>query len=461
MLVDVQDWAQETFAHADLGDARRSERLLDLAVHLAAQPQAPLAKACGDDAAACLGGYRLIENDQVEPKAIAQAGFAATVRAAQEAPRLLAISDTTVLSYTHRVAEQLGDIGIDDPGIGGWHVHSSLLIDGVGHHCYGLIDQDWHVRDRAGRGRKRQRKQRAYGDKESFKWQANSQRIAQRLGPDLMSRTLELADAEADIYEYMAYKVQQGQSFLVRVAQDRALSQPDRRLWEYLASQRPLGPYSVEVAQRGGRKARTAQGTVRAARVDLRPTARQGQHLGPLRLWAVLVAEPHPPKGIEPLCWRLYTDRSVETFEQARQVAEDYSQRPQIEVFHKAWKTGCRVEQDRQQTPGNLQRIGQIRAFVAVWLLQLSQQAQVQPKASCEPLWKRPAWQCLWLSVQPQKALPKRAPSYQWVLQALGRLGGFQDTKHTGRIGWQTIWSGYARLQERLIGYLLAQSHKM
>jgi hypothetical protein len=438
-------------------------RLVDVAARQAAEPSASWARACGDDPAGCLGGYRLLENDQVDPAAIAQAGFAATAEQARTVPRLLAISDTTSLGYHHAVAGALGRIGnTRSLSLGGWQVHSSLLLDGTNHQMLGLLDQQWRQRSRKDYGRKHRRQQRAYRHKESFKWQASSQRMAERLGPQVLSRVIELADAEADIYEYLAYKCQERQRFIVRVAQDRALSDADQRLWAYLAAQPVGGQWEVDVPQRGGRAGRIARVAVRSAWVTLRPPRRpQMLRLPPPGQWAVLVQEADPPNGVEPLCWRLYSSEPAETFAQARQVAEDYAQRPQIEVFHKAWKSGCRVEERRQQDPQNLQRMGQILAFIAVRLVQLSQLAHAQPNASCEPLLERPAWQCLWQSVEPQKPLPKNPPSCQWTIQALGRLGGFQDTKRTGRIGWQTIWHGYRRLQERLLGYLLAQGHKM
>jgi hypothetical protein len=463
VLTDAEAWAQQTFGTAQLGDVRRTRRLVDLTERLASQPQASIAKACGPDPAASLGGYRLIENQHVDPAAMAEAGFAATAIQAQQAQRILALSDTTDLHYMHQVAEQLGDMGFGGPEIGGWHVHSTLLIDGTSHQMIGLIDQNWHSRDRSGRGRKLRRKKRTYRSKESFKWQANSQRMAQRLEPAVLSRVIEVGDAEADIYEYLDYKLQQHQRFIVRVAQDRALSDADQHLWAYLASQPQLGQWEVLVPQKGGRPSRLATVEVRAAWVTLRPPHRaKGRRLRPLSLWAVLVEEIDPPSQVEePLCWRLYSSEPAEAFAPAQQVAQDYAQRPQVEVFHKAWKSGCRLEQRRQQTPENLQRMGQILAFIAVRLVQLSQGAQVQPTACCEPFLERTAWQCLWQSVQPKQPLPKKPPNCQWAIDALARLGGFQDTKRTGRAGWQTIWHGYWRLQERLIGYLLAQDHKM
>ncbi|MBI2791171.1 MAG: hypothetical protein HYX61_04365, partial [Gammaproteobacteria bacterium] len=37
------------------------------------------------------------------------------------------------------------------------------------------------------------------------------------------------------------------------------------------------------------------------------------------------------------------------------------------------------------------------------------------------------------------------------------KLGGWNNSKRTGRASWLTIWHGWFRLQDRLEGYLAAQ----
>jgi hypothetical protein len=44
------NWAVHEFAEADLGDMRRTKRLVELAQILAQHPAAPLPEACGDGA---------------------------------------------------------------------------------------------------------------------------------------------------------------------------------------------------------------------------------------------------------------------------------------------------------------------------------------------------------------------------------------------------------------------------
>lgn len=398
-------------------------------------------------------------------QAIAEGGFAATVDGSRDAVRLLAASDTTTLTYSHEVAKTLGDVGGPaDRGARGWLVHSSLLIDATSQIAIGLIDQQWRVRDCKGRGRKHQRKSRPYVEKESFKWQVTSAHMAQRLGAQ-MAQVIELCDAEADIYEYLAYKISHNQRFVVRIAQDRrvltsgCLSDEDEKLWAHLEQQPALGTRVVTIPQRSGRAAREATLTLRSATVTLRPPQRaRGMTTAPpvrLTLQAVLVEEMNPPKDVEPLRWRLYTSEPAQTLQQAQQTADDYSQRWQVEEFHKAWKSGCKVEDQRQQTAENLRRMAQIRAFVAVRLLQLKQHAASAPERPCQPLLDATTWTCLWLSVE-KKSLPEVPPTQRWALHAVARMGGWNDSKRTGRPGWVALMRGWQELQARVAGYRLA-----
>jgi hypothetical protein len=67
-------------------------------------------------------------------------------------------------------------------------------------------------------------------------------------------------------------------------------------------------------------------------------------------------------------------------------------------------------------------------------------------------------WKVLWLSTERNKPLPKTVPPTTWAFYAIAKLGGFADTKRTRRPGWDTIWHGWFRLQERLDGYQLSKS---
>ena len=91
-------WAQEVFGRSELGDERRTRRLVAMSAQLAAHAGEAPVSACRGDAAASEGAYRLLRNDQVDPAAIAAGGFQATARLAAVPGDLLAVEDRTSLS---------------------------------------------------------------------------------------------------------------------------------------------------------------------------------------------------------------------------------------------------------------------------------------------------------------------------------------------------------------------------
>lgn len=66
-------------------------------------------------------------------------------------------------------------------------------------------------------------------------------------------------------------------------------------------------------------------------------------------------------------------------------------------------------------------------------------------------------WRVLWLTNHPQKPLPQTPPSRRWAMCAVAKLGGWLDTKRTGRPGYGTLWKGWKRLEERVEAACLAK----
>jgi len=470
---DTSRWAEQIFGRCELGDARRTRRTVKLGAQLAAHAgQAPVS-ACRGDSAANEGAYRLLRNEAVAPEAIAEGGFQATAQAACGCGELLAVEDTTTLSYGHGAAAQLGDLG-GPPGSTtqrGYIVHTVLLVEAHSAHTVGLIEQSRWCRSSAERGQRHRRAQRAYEDKESFKWQRASERVTQRLGEETMGRVIAVCDREADVYEYLRYKCAAGERFVVRAAQDRRVLEDEAtHLSEQLAHAPVLGAHTVAVAQRGGRRARIAELTLRATPVTV-CAPKRAPGLGPIELNAILAQEEAPRAGETPLCWLLLTSEAVDAPAAVRRVLRYYQLRWRVEEFHKAWKSGARVEHRRMHSADNLERIAVILAFIAVRLLQLrevlappawvcdeavSDATERRARAPCSEVLTRTEWRVLWVA-QERSRPPAEAPSLQWAYKTLANLGGWMDTKRTGRAGWEAMWQGWFRLQERVDTYLAAR----
>ncbi len=456
---DAKTWSERIFGQAKLGDVRRTQRLVKVGEMLATHTGHSPLKASEGDSALCEGAYRLFRNEMVDADAIAASGFAATAAQVSEYKELLAVEDTTTLSYAHSATDELGDLGGKaDSHKRGFFVHSVLLVDPESKGSVGLIAQHRWCRDAGQRGQRRQNKSRAYEDKESYKWQYASEQMENQLGED-MGRVISVCDREADIYEYLDYKTSQGQRYIVRAAWNRKLSEEENNLFGSVAQTPSLGEHTVPLAQRGGphrRVARTVRLRIHTQRVTLHPPQRRHNELEPLEVNVVLAQEVNSPKGEESLSWLLLTSEPVSTLEEAQKVLKAYSLRWRIEDFHKAWKSGAKVEQRRMQSADNLERVAVVLAFVGVRLLQLREGTAGEDKeadAPCNEILEEMQWRILWATTEKKKP-PRKTPSQRWAYYAIAKLGGWMDTKRTGRVGWEALWRGWFRLMDRVDGYL-------
>lgn len=409
------------------------------------------------------GTYRFIRNPNVSAMAIRKAGAMRTVELAQDFPELLAIEDTTSLSYRHQVAEELGKLGTEEDKARGWWVHSVLLLEAATFRTVGLLHQEWWMRpdDPADAV-----------EKESGKWLAAAATCRQRMG-SMMSNVIAVCDREADIYAYLKDKLTHQERFVVRSKHRRKDVESGLVLYDHLCQQPELGGYQVNIAQkslidkRGKRKSRPA----RRATLSLRSgsiTLKQG----PVTLNAVLAEEVNPPKGETPLKWLLLTSEPVATLAQALRVIDIYTHRWRVEDFHKAWKTGAGAERQRMEDPDNLERMVSILSFVAVRLLQLREsftlpqelraqgllrEAEHVEHQSCETVLTKDECQLLRYLDKGKRKRKERENSLQWAYMAIARLGGFMDSKRTGIASWGTLWEGWQTLQSKLDGFIAAK----
>ncbi|EKF9401207.1 IS4 family transposase, partial [Vibrio cholerae] len=335
-------------------------------------------------------------------------------------------------------------------------IHSTLLFAPETQVVVGLIEQQRWTRDIEKRGQGHQYATRPYKEKESYKWEQASRHVAERLG-DKISDVISVCDREADLFEYLTYKQEQQQRFLVRSMQSRCIEEHDNRLYDYASKLQSAGERVLDIPQKGGRKARTVHLDIKYAPVTLKSPANK-KEFNNIPLYYVGCIE--QGESNDKLAWHLLTSEPITSKEEALKIVSYYELRWLIEDFHKVWKSeGTQVEQLRMQSKDNLERLSVILAFIATRLLQLRfmNESDELSKSSCEPILKGKAWKLMWLKLE-RKGLPKEAPDISWAYRGIARLGGWKNTKRTGRASIKTLWQGWFRLQTILEGYELAKS---
>lgn len=465
---DERVWAMQVFGGCDLGDSRRGRRLVDFGARLAKDPSGALTRICRGDKAAMEGAYKFVENDAVRPEAIADGIFASTAKFAKNTKVCLAIQDTTTVDISDYLKDGWKEMG--SPA--GYQVHSTLLVDGASATPIGLVDQArWLRPHKSVRKTKAEKAARTAKEKESHKWALGLEGTARRLSS--MENVITVCDREADIYDFLHTMDQQEFRYVVRAKHNRKIKSSDARLFEKVSNSQTLGQYTVQIGQRGeqraqkgqksrpSRKSRKAIAEIRAVQVELPATikATQKHPAPPVVTNIVLVEEPCPPTGIEGIRWLLLTSEPIATIAQVLNIVKYYSQRWLIEEFHKAWKTGCNLEQRRLQSYDNFERMMVVTAAIGVRILQLRTLGQ-GAEVTCDTILDTDEWQCLYANTNPGEPLPKEVPTVKWAYYAIAKLVGWSDSKRTGRVGWQTLWEGWQRLELLLQGWRIALQMK-
>jgi hypothetical protein len=461
----VGRWARLHFGQADLGDARRTRRLVKVAAALAdggsgagggGTITSVMNTPCQAKAA-----YRLLDRDEVTHEAVIRPHAALTLAATAAPGDYLLIEDTTGLSYPNRRGTSgLGPLG-DDFTRGLW-MHSTLALkmdwQKQEAQVLGLLGQRVWARpaerpgDRPGShgpGKETDYARQLRTGRESQRWMAALEEAG---GPMTDTTWTYVADRESDIYELFQSSWAHGWSYVIRATHRRALAAPleGMDLMEAAARGPVRGRVSVELAREG----RVAELEVRSVSLELRGPKRPGGCLEGHALHVVHVREAHRPKGRQGVCWVLLTDLPVGSLEECRRVIAIYRWRWLIEEFHKALKTGLRVEASQLSTARRIGALTGVLSVVATRLIGHKLLARHDPQTPLD------AGQADGVLVEVLKKLDPpadRRPTSRWFWIAIAKLGGFQARRGDGDPGWLTLWRGWQTLMALTKGYELAR----
>jgi hypothetical protein len=446
-------WATVHFGGAELGDKRRSRRLLLLATAIAENPQMSLPKQLGhwSDLTAA---YRLLSNEQVDPQGILAPHQALVRQAASEHPVILCVQDTTQLDFTLRTGiEGLGIIG-DGNGRGLMqHTALAVLPD---KRLLGILDLACHAMSPKPKGETRRERQSRWTER--YLWHE----AAVRIGAWPQGRQLvHVGDRHADLFRFMHEATALGHGFVVRAMHDRYVDDSTQRLWEKLLRQEPMGQMTVKLGtqrdkgNRVMRQGREAIVTIRAAPVVVPPSRNdpRTEDAAPLSLWAVHLVEEHPPEGAEPVEWMLVTSLEAQSLEQAQVIIGYYTCRWVIEEWHRCLKEGCRIEDSQLDQAEDIQRLGAVLSVVAVRLVEMRDLADATDERATSPEALRDLVPALYImivaglaKVPPEKLTPKKF----W--RTIAQRGGYLARKNDPRPGWKVLWRGWTDIVQMVRG---------
>jgi len=336
-----------------------------------------LRRAAGGERARIVRYGRFLANDKVTLEALL-AGWGEQTRSAVAGRHVLAIQDTSEVSFRTRPQRRRG---LGEVGKGNAHgvlLHAMLAVDAGSDSCLGLVSGEiWTRRGRAAVDHRR----RPLADKESQRWLTTPERAKQVLEPAAMVTVID--DREGDIYAKWATVAGHDFHLLTRVMQDRVL--PDgRRLYEAAAGFALADVATIDLMARPGRPARQAKVALRFGPVALQRPERAPRDLPKsLALNLVELVELDPPGDGEPLHWRLLTTHALADAAAAWQIVKWYRKRWIIEQLFRILKSqGLQLEDSRLETAERLLKLTAIAAKAAAITLQL---VQARDGASPEP----------------------------------------------------------------------------
>ncbi|MFL5662851.1 MAG: IS4 family transposase [Ktedonobacteraceae bacterium] len=455
-LQHAEKWAVETFGAAELGDPRRTDRLLKVASALAANPSASLPHAL-ETWGETLAAYRLLGNDAIRYQDILLPHWSQIYHAATQGSRILLLADTTEFDFsTHPALKGLGPMGNSKENIG-FSLHTVLAMDPQMQQLLGCMTLEPFLRKLAPAGEtKAQRKKR---ERESQVWERSVKQIG-RVPPNC--QWIYVGDSGSDIYTFWQTCEDLGYGFVLRVAQDRDVEIPEDHAPEDLTHHhlktlmRALPATAarfISIPAHHHQPKRDVFLQMSFQQVRVQPPVhgaclRQRE----ITAWAVRVWETHPPEGQEPLEWILLTTLPILLPTDAWEVVQWYGWRWLLEDFHKALKTGCRMEHHNLQSVEALWRLLAILTPIALRLLLIRQAAQQDTETPATDVVSQEIV-CVVIYLDQRH---RDIVTAKQLWHAIARLGGYLDRKSDGPPGWQTLWKGWMRVMSVLDGVHLA-----
>lgn len=448
-------WALEEFGHAELGDSRRTARLVAMAAEAATRPAGKVSEVFAS-AAARQGAYDFLESRVSHAPGLLRAMQRACSRRANAYRHVLIPIDGSSLSLVDRQqSKDFGSIGARAEGGRGLKVINALAVSPDGTPL-GIAAMRWWARSTEALKPSHSRSPK---NRESHLWLEvidDALAALKRDAPDTVAWFQ--IDREGDAQFTLKKLANSGHLFTIRSNGTRRLLQDlrDGRR-DYLRPRiqrlRRRGYFQVDVSARPHRRARRACLAVRFGEMTLKLRNVWSKTSQPLTVNVVHVREVRTnPRGEAPLDWMLLTNHPVNTLKQAKEVVRAYTCRWRIEDFHRAWKRGsCNVEQTQLRKSEHVITWATLLAAVAARVERLKHLSRTQPDQPASVELTEPEIRALILLKRKYKrrteVIPDEIPSIAKATLWIAELGGFTGKSSGGPPGATTLSRGLERLR--------------
>jgi hypothetical protein len=480
----VSIWAREEYGQAELGDARRTSRAVQMLGRVAEQRAGKVTEVFASDAER-KGAYRLLEDDHVLPESLIDAAGCACARRSAGYPFVVMPVDGSSATLADPIGA-LGAVGTHAAGMRGVKVISAIALSPAGEPL-GLAAQEMWVRPTKPKAKTKTKRRRVRGKTQpKAKQHARAKRLAREKARSRARRPVRQKetqhwldvihaakcrfeeqapatkcwfqiDREADawpILELLAHERPED-LFTVRASWNRRVTLADGSvgyLRSVVESQEALGGFEIDVPAGKQRTARRAHLEIRVAKVTLDLCDKRTDKHFPLEVSAVWVSEVGTaPRGDKPVDWLLLTNHPSNTLEQARLVVDSYTQRWSVEEVHKTWKSGgCRIEDSQLHTPQAVMKWATMLFSVAVRVERIKHLARTSPDLPASVELSPHEIQALILLKRKYKkrteTIPDTMPTIAQAARWIADLGGYTGKSSGGPFGSITLGRGLTKV---------------
>ena len=390
--------------------------------------------------------WRFVANRKVTLQRLIE-GWSERTTEAASGRHVLAIQDSSEVSFKTQPGKRR-NLGVVGHGNGrGLLVHAMVAVDAANGGLLGLVaGKIWTRKGRVGK----KHAARDIHHKESGRWLTTAQDAKTVLAKASMVTVI--ADRESDIYAEWASVPSADFHLLTRAYHNRKMP-CGNNLSDAVKAMPDAGLRTIELPARApNAPARQAILTLRYGVVTLQrpPNAADARNLPEqVKLRMVDVVERHPPKGQQPIHWRLLTTHTISTPAQAWQIVDWYRQRWVIEQLFRLMKSqGLDIEASQITDADRLLKLAAIVTHAAAITLQLVQARNGKSREQANVAFTKTeiraltAIEATYNNRTKLQSNPHKDQSLAWAAWIIARLGGWNGYPSSRPPGPITIRHG-------------------
>lgn len=447
--MDSMEWADDVFGDADLGDRRRTDRLVRFAGLVANGAESTLSSILGNEADN-KAAHRFLGNEFIDDSDIIEPAIESTISKINKLERVLLIQDTSHLNYdSHISTTGLGHIGsTKDRSFQGIMMHWTLALTAQAEPIGVAQLKLWERKKDPRKKQLNEHQRKPIQKKESYKWIESVKDLDGQIKSGV--QVIWISDRESDIYDFIDVICDQGQDFVIRSNANRSLVNEERLLRQRAEKAPVCGVQRIDVLDSEGRK-KSIEVEIRSCAVELEAPVRKGgakteEKCSDRKIHLVYVKS----RGRGPkVDWLLLTTLPVFNLESCLEVIWFYKQRWHIESIHKTLKSGFKVEELRLSSADRLRRAVSAMLPCAIRVYWLSNRNRYLPDKPANLYLTKTECRILALRNKKKKTyVPTVKEAWIWI----GWMGGFRGSKNSSPPGQITFWRGYTKLKNMAAG---------